>query len=331
MTNQLIKLFSVALCFIIFTSCGSTKEIVSDTVESPQVEIKTEKKSLFTKLQENNHLSIEDRIALYYQLKENHNDEYDFKSDRELNQYGYSLLQNDKVKEAIEIFKLLVSEFPNSANAYDSLGEGYLKDGNEELALLNYEKSVELNPDNNYGKDQITILKGLEILVTDWGKEFFHFPLHFAPEIPFEGVEEVVFPKNWIKPDSADFWSYVFVWELDNKKEITPGELERTLKRYFDGLMGVVNDDKEAEMIKTKASFKKNINPFEKADLIGELTIFDAFATNDALTLNAKMFSNYCEDRGKLILHFQFSPQEFEHSVWDLLRTVKIRETVCEE
>lgn len=328
--HQLNKLFSVTLCALVLVSCGTTKEVTSETAATEESEIKIENKSIFEKMKQNDHLPIEDRIALYYELKQ-HSDEYDFKNERELNQYGYSLLQNDKVKEAIEIFKLLVSEFPNSANPYDSLGEGYLKDGNEELALLNYEKSVELNPDNNYAKDQITILKGLEILVTDWGKEFFHFPLHFAPGIPFEGVEEVVFPENWIKPDSADFWSYVFVWELDNKKEISAGELERTLKLYFDGLMAVVNDDKDAEMIKTKANFIKKPNSDDGVDLVGSLTVFDAFATNKPLQLKAKMFSNYCERREKLILHFQFSPQEFEHPVWDLLRTVKIRETICEE
>lgn len=329
--NRFIKLFSLTLCLLTFISCRTSEAITSSTILSPVSESQDEKASIFKKLQENDHLTIEDRIALYYKLKNEHSLEYNFEDEQELNRYGYSLLSKDKVKEAIEIFKLLVSEFPNSANPYDSLGEAYLADGNEELALINYEKTVELNPQNNYAVDQITQLKGLEILVTDWGKEFFHFPLHFAPEIPYIGVEEVVFPENWIKPDSTDFWSYVFVWALNDKKSITPGELEVVLKQYFDGLMAVVNDDKDAKMIKTSAHFEMNNDSKSDMDIIGNLTIFDAFATNKPLNLNARIFSNYCEERGKLILHFQFSPQAFDHAIWDKLRTVLIRSTICEK
>jgi tetratricopeptide (TPR) repeat protein len=50
------------------------------------------------------------------------------------------------VEQAIEIFKLNVSTFPQSANAYDSLGEAYLVAGNKELAIKNYEKAQELDP-----------------------------------------------------------------------------------------------------------------------------------------------------------------------------------------
>jgi len=69
------------------------------------------------------------------------------------------LLQVDKVKESIEIFKLNVEEYPESGNVYDSLGEAYMIDGNNELAIKNYEKSVELDPDNLHG---IKILEKLK-------------------------------------------------------------------------------------------------------------------------------------------------------------------------
>ncbi len=40
---------------------------------------------------------------------------------------------------------------PDSWNAYDSLGEAYMNNGDEELATKNYQKSVELNPKNENG------------------------------------------------------------------------------------------------------------------------------------------------------------------------------------
>jgi Flp pilus assembly protein TadD len=48
---------------------------------------------------------------------------------------------------------------PDSWNVYDSLGEAFMNDGQNELAIKNYKKSIELNPQNNNG---IEFLKRLE-------------------------------------------------------------------------------------------------------------------------------------------------------------------------
>lgn len=70
----------------------------------------------------------------------------------EINDSGYQLLQNGKIKEAIEMFKINVETYPKEGNVYDSLGEAYLKDGNKNLAIANYKKSIELDPKNEEGK-----------------------------------------------------------------------------------------------------------------------------------------------------------------------------------
>ena len=51
-------------------------------------------------------------------------------------------------------------EYPNASNPYDSLGEAYMTAGKKELALKNYEKSVELNPNNKNGVEMLKKLKG---------------------------------------------------------------------------------------------------------------------------------------------------------------------------
>lgn len=86
-------------------------------------------------------------IADYHQLKKEKFETYDF-SEPELNRLGYDLLKRQQVADAIAIFKLNVEMFPNAFNAYDSLGEAYLKAGDQELAIKNYRKSLELNPHN---------------------------------------------------------------------------------------------------------------------------------------------------------------------------------------
>jgi CubicO group peptidase (beta-lactamase class C family) len=73
-------------------------------------------------------------------------------TEAQMNRLGYELLYSVKrVKDAVEVFKLNVEDFPESSNTYDSLGEAYVVDGNDELAIKNYQRSVELNPKNDNG------------------------------------------------------------------------------------------------------------------------------------------------------------------------------------
>ena len=101
---------------------------------------------------------VEAAIKQYYDLKKNHADEWDFQ-ERELNLLGYALLGEHKIKDAIEIFKLNVAVYPMAANTYDSLGEAYLANGDRELAIKNYRKSLELDPKNTNAVD---VLKKIE-------------------------------------------------------------------------------------------------------------------------------------------------------------------------
>lgn len=91
-------------------------------------------------------------IKQYYELKKTGSELYDF-GEAELNRLGYILLAQGRAKDAIEIFKLNVSLFPQAFNTYDSLGEAYLADGQRELAVQNYRKSLELNPQNTNATD----------------------------------------------------------------------------------------------------------------------------------------------------------------------------------
>ena len=102
----------------------------------------------------------EGAIALYNEMKSKDNEltGYDV-SESQLNSLGYRLLEDEKVEEAIGIFKLNVSEHPESANVYDSLGEAYMKAGEDELAIRNYGKSLELDTGNENAKKMLEELR----------------------------------------------------------------------------------------------------------------------------------------------------------------------------
>jgi len=80
-------------------------------------------------------------------------------TENEINIWGYKLIAQKRMKDALELFKLNVLLYPSSANAYDSLGETYLELEENELAIKNYEQSLKLNPQNKNAEDMIKRLK----------------------------------------------------------------------------------------------------------------------------------------------------------------------------
>jgi hypothetical protein len=67
-------------------------------------------------------------------------------TEAEVNVYGYQLLNQGKHDKAIEVLAMNTKKYPNSANAWDSLGEAYFTKGDKANAIKNFKKSLTLNP-----------------------------------------------------------------------------------------------------------------------------------------------------------------------------------------
>ncbi|WP_426480584.1 serine hydrolase [Chryseobacterium sp. R2ACT005] len=99
--------------------------------------------------------NIDSGIAYYKELKKSKPDSYNFSDESELNTLGYKLMRSGNVISSIKLFKLYVSEFPNSGNPYDSLAEAYFNNGQFELSKQNYQKSLDLNSKNTNAKEML--------------------------------------------------------------------------------------------------------------------------------------------------------------------------------
>ncbi len=80
-------------------------------------------------------------------------------TENELNNYGYQLLGQAQYDKAIEILKLATERFPKSANAWDSLGEAYALKGDTKNAIINFKKSLTMNPPENVKANSEKYLK----------------------------------------------------------------------------------------------------------------------------------------------------------------------------
>ena len=67
-------------------------------------------------------------------------------TENELNLYAYGLMNQQQTDKAIEMFLLNTKRHPESANVWDSLGEGYFTKGDKKNAIASFKKSLSMNP-----------------------------------------------------------------------------------------------------------------------------------------------------------------------------------------
>jgi tetratricopeptide (TPR) repeat protein len=82
-----------------------------------------------------------------------------------VNSWAYDLMADSHLPEAIDLFKLNVQIYPDSGNAFDRLGEAYMKSGQKQLAIENYGKSLEKDPTNANAKEKLKELEANAPLV----------------------------------------------------------------------------------------------------------------------------------------------------------------------
>jgi predicted alpha/beta superfamily hydrolase len=75
-----------------------------------------------------------------------------------INDLGYQYMESE-IDKAIEFFQLNIDMYPNSYNVYDSMGEAWMNKGDSKKAIAYYERSLQLNPNNQSAKDNIKKMK----------------------------------------------------------------------------------------------------------------------------------------------------------------------------
>ncbi|MDC8004264.1 serine hydrolase [Aureisphaera galaxeae] len=101
--------------------------------------------------------------ALLALLKEAYGN--DFEDPNLFNRIGYMLLENDKTSDWIlELFLLNVQLFPDNANLWDSLGDGYKNRNDKENAVKSYKKALALDPSISASRNS---LSELGVLIDD--------------------------------------------------------------------------------------------------------------------------------------------------------------------
>ena len=159
---------------------------------------------------------------------------------------------------------------------------------------------------------------------TGWRTESIPFPLEFAPDIQHKGMVEIRFSPGFKDPDAPGFWSYAFVWWLEDDVPLTKQLLADELTRYYLGLSKAVSGGKyviHAEDFKTDLSAEPVTTPYSSG-YSGTIESFDPFKTKKPLRLTVRIRVGMCEAAKRRFVLVEASPQPMNAAIWTTLSQV---------
>lgn len=158
-----------------------------------------------------------------------------------------------------------------------------------------------------------------------WGTERFLLPISFAPEIPYTGAEDIRFMPGWSDIKTAEYWSYVFLWYLDGKQEVTAEIIEKNLTAYYTGLFKVNTQSKDLskkDIVKVKASIAEAPQQGHDEKTFTGTVLMQDYMKLEPLTLNFSIHLLNCSDNNQTYLFYQASPMPYTDKVWDGLNAL---------
>ena len=153
-----------------------------------------------------------------------------------------------------------------------------------------------------------------------WGVERFLIPISFAPQIPYKGIEDIRFTPGWGKAESADYWSYAFLWYLEGHQKITANIVENNLKEYYTGLVEAMQGDSSGNKSMTVKTSIKKVKT-QKGDLktfYGSVYMID-YKADKPITLYCKVHLKSCLGQNNTFIFYEISPKPYSDNVWKSL------------
>lgn len=153
----------------------------------------------------------------------------------------------------------------------------------------------------------------------DWTIERFLIPISFAPQIRYKGVEDIRFTPGWANIKSDDYWSYAFLWYLDDSPKTNAKIIANNLRAYYTGLIEINRESYKVpleKLIPVLTSFKKTQS--SKGDLktfMGTIEMLD-YMQQKPIMLWCIAHLKSCPEENKTIIFYELSPMPYRHSVW---------------
>ena len=156
----------------------------------------------------------------------------------------------------------------------------------------------------------------------DWTIERFLIPISFAPQISYKGVEDIRFTPGWGNVNSEEYWTYAFLWYLDDAPKTDAKIIADNLKAYYTGLIEINRENYKVpveKLIPVVTSFKETQT--SNGDLktyTGTIEMLD-YMQQKPITLNCIAHLKFCPEENKTLLFYELSPKPVTHKNWQSL------------
>ncbi len=159
----------------------------------------------------------------------------------------------------------------------------------------------------------------------DWRYERIEFPLPFAPELKYDGVEELGFAPGMFNAKSDTYFTYIFAMKITNDVSFDAKLLKSLLETYFRGLCRTVAEGTDFAIDTSKISAKVREEHYEAPQsrhFSVTLDSYDPFVTGKALKLHLEMLV-VKRNRNDHRIFAAVSPKPADAPVWKLLRKLE--------
>ena len=158
-----------------------------------------------------------------------------------------------------------------------------------------------------------------------WSSGVIPFPIEFAPQIPYRGIEYVRTAPNWREPGSETLWSYCYLWWIDNDAVADAKHIEKYMQAYYAGLVNrnIISRKIDSLLVFPTTAYFREIAT-QKGDsktFEGSIHMLD-YLSLKPMALQVQVHLMRCDQEKKLAIFFAVSPQTKTHDVWNQINKV---------
>ena len=167
---------------------------------------------------------------------------------------------------------------------------------------------------------------------SDWNSEVLNFPLDFAPELEYQGLEELRFAPGMFDTTAPDYFTYMFAMELEGKHDFGIPQTKKFLAGYFRGLSSAVGEGKDIVVdtsLITVTVVRPDIKTGKHEGYFVTVNFIDTFTGGRKVTLNMEAVVLYQKDGEKTYIQALISPQPKYSATWKEL--YQYRKTLMNE
>ena len=166
----------------------------------------------------------------------------------------------------------------------------------------------------------------------DWKGETIKLPPSFARDMKLKGVEHIRFAPGMFEPKSETFFSYVYVFRLEQKPALKAEVIKQEFLKYYRGLAVAVLKDSGVEIDPKK--FTLELNPVkddkktgakasELSEYTAELNWVEPFATRKPQKLRLEIQTWSAKKNNFMFICV--SPKLKDSAIWKQMREIRAK------